>query len=434
MNFKEKEIQLRKMNKFLLCGLFVLLMMVFLADSAQALPTFARKYETSCSTCHVAAPKLTAFGESFRLNGYQIPEGDEKYLKQKDVSLGAEAWKEVWPNAIWPGAIPGAFPLSAWMMLDLKMPLQGDDKELFFDFPHEVELIFAGTLGEDVPFFAELEWEGGEVEAELWLGFYNLFKSNRALNLRIGSLEINPIPMAFDTLRQGKEHYLYNNWRVPGSANRFRMRGGKMGLELNGIVGSRFYYSAGMVSPDGGMDGYGTLRYKLGGTPFDRSAPSGEAADKAISVLPTGFWVDNAFELAAFAYAGKTDVAGDATDSFSQLGAGVRWTIGNFDLNAMYLLGKNKDPYGNGSEVDTNGYHIEGSMFLFPWLIAEARYEALKLDMSNGAEVNLMDQKQTVVGIIAMLRANIKFIAEATIYSKDTNKTNMFQARLVLGF
>ncbi len=232
-------------------------------------------------------PKLTAFGESFRLNGYQIPEGDEKYLKEKVTSLGAEPWKEVFPNAIWPGAIPGVFPMSVYILSDAKAPLSGDNKELFFDFPHEVEFFMSGVMGEDVPFFAEVEIEGGEIGAEAWLGFYNLFNSNRALNLKFGAFEINPLPMAFDHLRLGKEHMQYNNWRVPGSDNRFRLRGGKMGLELNGIVSSRIFYSAGVVNPDGGMDGFGTLRFKLGGTPFDRSAPTEEAADKAIGVLPT---------------------------------------------------------------------------------------------------------------------------------------------------
>ncbi len=424
---------MRKTNKFLFCGLFVMLMLVFLAETVQALPTMARRYKTSCSTCHVSVPKLNAFGENVRLNGYQIPEGDEKYLKVEDTSLGADAWKEVWPNAIWPGAVPGAFPLSAWIMFDVKQPLKGENKELWFDFPHETEFFMAGSMGEDVPYFAEVEIEGSEIGAEAWVGFYNLFKSNRALNLRIGAFEINPLPMAFDHLRLGKEHFLYNNWRVPGSDNRFRLRGGKMGIEVNGILGGRAYYSAGIASPGGGLDGFATLRFKVGGTPFNRSAPSDAEADAAISVLPTGFWVDNAFELAAFAYSGKMDI-GDASDSFNRLGVGTRFTFGNFDLSAAYVIGTNKDPYGNGSTVDANGWHVEGSTYLFPWLIAEGRYEVLTLDLSNGAEVNLVDQKQTVVGIIAMIRANIKLITEVILYNEESNKNNLMQLRLVFGF
>ncbi len=60
------------------------------AREASAIPTFARKYRTSCSTCHRAIPKRNAFGEAFRRNGYQIPTGDERYIKEivKGISNG----------------------------------------------------------------------------------------------------------------------------------------------------------------------------------------------------------------------------------------------------------------------------------------------------------------------------------------------------------
>lgn len=33
---------------------------------AQAIPAFARQYQMSCSLCHSAFPRLSAFGETFR--------------------------------------------------------------------------------------------------------------------------------------------------------------------------------------------------------------------------------------------------------------------------------------------------------------------------------------------------------------------------------
>ena len=80
---------------------------------ASAIPAFARRYQTSCTTCHVLPPKLNAFGVAFKNNGYQIPVEDEKFIKQPDVELGAPAWKKVWPKGVWPGAIADRFPVSA---------------------------------------------------------------------------------------------------------------------------------------------------------------------------------------------------------------------------------------------------------------------------------------------------------------------------------
>lgn len=41
---------------------------------AEAIPSFARRFEVSCARCHVIPPKLNEFGERFAVAGYQSPE------------------------------------------------------------------------------------------------------------------------------------------------------------------------------------------------------------------------------------------------------------------------------------------------------------------------------------------------------------------------
>jgi hypothetical protein len=41
---------------------------------AEAIPSFARRYEVSCAKCHVIPPKLNEFGERFAAAGYRSPE------------------------------------------------------------------------------------------------------------------------------------------------------------------------------------------------------------------------------------------------------------------------------------------------------------------------------------------------------------------------
>src|SRR5688500_951863 len=45
------------------------------ATSANAItiPAFARKYRTTCATCHSPVPRLNAFGERFAENGFEFP-------------------------------------------------------------------------------------------------------------------------------------------------------------------------------------------------------------------------------------------------------------------------------------------------------------------------------------------------------------------------
>lgn len=54
--------------------------------SAEEIPYFARKYRVACTQCHVAPPKLNAFGEAFVAAGYDMP------------SLQAN---RTWPFAVW---------------------------------------------------------------------------------------------------------------------------------------------------------------------------------------------------------------------------------------------------------------------------------------------------------------------------------------------
>src|ERR1700680_3881788 len=102
-----------------LCGLrflvpgFVLLPVAFslIPGKLYAIPAFSRQYQTSCSTCHVDFPKLNDFGKAFKDAGFKFPKDDETYLKVPATLLGAPAQKEAFPNAIWPGTIPGLPPI-----------------------------------------------------------------------------------------------------------------------------------------------------------------------------------------------------------------------------------------------------------------------------------------------------------------------------------
>src|SRR5689334_5994041 len=79
---------------------------------ADAVPAFARKYQTSCQTCHIVFPKLNAFGEAFRLRGYRMPGETEDLIKQPQTPMGAPAYKRLWPEAVWPGELPSYVPLA----------------------------------------------------------------------------------------------------------------------------------------------------------------------------------------------------------------------------------------------------------------------------------------------------------------------------------
>src|SRR5471030_2302589 len=142
----------------------VLTVVAFLAtaSTASAVPAFARKYQTSCQTCHIVFPKLNAYGEAFRLRGYRLPGETEEMVKQPPVSLGAPAYKKLWPQSVWPGEISSAVPLAVNVKLaDLNTSSRNDDGTVTsvkndLQFPQEVNIFGAGTLGDHVSYLAEV--------------------------------------------------------------------------------------------------------------------------------------------------------------------------------------------------------------------------------------------------------------------------------------
>ena len=99
------------MSRRALRGVLVLATMMAAAP-ARAIPAFARKYQTSCLTCHTVYPKLNPFGEAFRRNGYRFPGVDSDYIKAEQVAMGQEANKKTFPKTAWPDSILAAIPLS----------------------------------------------------------------------------------------------------------------------------------------------------------------------------------------------------------------------------------------------------------------------------------------------------------------------------------
>src|SRR3990167_1801432 len=155
-----EEASMRKAILALLVTAIATFVTLVLTQDASAIPPFARKYKTSCLTCHVMPPKLNAFGEAFRLNGYQIPDGDEPHIKDEPLVTAAPAWKQAWPEANWPGWIPGSPPIALRLQIDTQSTKEENQKfSTNFEFPHEVELLWGGTFGEDLGFFGEVEWK-----------------------------------------------------------------------------------------------------------------------------------------------------------------------------------------------------------------------------------------------------------------------------------
>jgi len=440
--------------------------LLFSAAEAFAIPTFARRYATSCATCHVAYPRLNSVGESFRLMGYQFPD-DERYRKVQPVELGDEAYKRLWPKALWPSHIPGKSPLSLITRFMVEADLDGTrNANTTFLLPEEVELVWAGNLGDNISFYGDIialqKDFGGQdpdswVTLKAWLQFQSLFGRDNAFNLRIGTVGTQTMGLftARDANIYSTHFYTYTSWFLPPpnleQAGLSEFRGNnfnispQQGIELNG-VGRRWFYALGIANgnmnePSGSVpesdisfvgagrnsdnkDLYGHLAYKIGGTPWDRSR------EPPSDTLSTGaqFWRDDALVLALYGYSGTADLktvdldgnVWEGEDDFWRLGVGFQHRIKDVHWSLLYIAGSDDDPYGNLSDqaVDNTTWHAEVLGFVYPWWILYGRYESLEMDLPDdvpGLNPN-QDTDKVVAGTKLMIRPNVFCNVEYTFY------------------
>ncbi|MGE5243589.1 MAG: hypothetical protein ACM3SQ_05125 [Betaproteobacteria bacterium] len=457
---------------------WALLIVLLFPSQLLAVPAFARRYETSCATCHQAFPRLNAVGESFRLAGFRFVD-DERYRKINPVELGDEAYKKLWPHALWPTDVPRTSPLSFVARMMGEVDLDGTRRtDVTFLLPEETELVWVANLGEDIAFYGDgifLQKDFGGLKADSWATFkgWMQFQSvvgQNKLNLRVGTVGTQTMGLftARDANFYGTHYYLYTSWLMPTpnaaaagftqfKGNNFSI-GPQAGVEANGF-GERWFYAGGVVNGDlispvtgppesdiefvgmgtgGGRDVYMQLAYKAGGVPFDRSR------ERPAETLTSGaeFWRDDSTILSFFGYRGHAmirAVAADGTvheddDLFWRLGASVQHEYRDITLGAVWVEGNNARPYGvlSREPVRSRAWHLETIYFAYPWLLPYARYESLSLDVPAGIPGVSPDQDiaRLMVGAKAMIRPNVWVVGETAFYTKGAELEEGFDRTL----
>ncbi len=410
------------MKSCLPCGVIVSLLILFSSvQNGRAIPAFARKYNTSCSTCHYAFPMLNAFGKAFKENGYRFPGGqDPDMVKEQPISLGAEAYKKVWPAAIWPSDMAGTVPLSIRPVGQIHYDNSVQDKKTsYFQVPSSISLLFAGTFNTKLSYFGALELEG---QSGLSYFFGISYKLLPSVNLRLGSVGFDNVsnqnrPLGIQDYNVAVLNNQTGTWSIDGGA------GG--GLELwGGLDGpggkGGFTYSVGLGNGQNDLqnfdlnkqkDYFARLTYKFGGM-----GEMGATAGQATSV--STYYKDNSFRIGGFAYSGAELSDSLKNENFAVFGGDIDWWFDRLNVNAVALQ-------MNSSYIGTNrtslAYYIEGNYMIYPWLIARARYEYTNPDINN-PDVEML--RSILPGVVVMLRANVKLSLEYMRPLNSNRKNN----------
>jgi len=406
--------------------LFAVLYSTFVSvDQAQAIPAWARKYRTSCSTCHYAFPKLNGFGKAFRNNGYRYPGGDENYRKEEPVSLGSESYKRVWPDAIWPADIPGAIPIGVQAIGRVNYEPDAEVKSSF-EFPHELEVLYGGVIGDNVSFKGEIEIENEDNDTELAFPFFLQWDFNPKWHIRAGNLTPEPTP---EHHRLTRNHYNIPSFR---SRNRVRLRDAHAGIELrgvgNGAAGKGGYeFHLGVVNGQGRNDAnsekdvFGIFTYKFGGL-GELGGTEGQENESS------AFYVDNNLRLGGYFYIGTATQDGIDED-FQIYGGLLDFWLNRFQLNGSIMYMNSALP-GLPDRTSLLWY-AEGNYVLYPWLIGLLRFEYTDAD----TDANVDAATSLIPAISFVARANVRFTAEYLIPLDDARKdSDLFVLQAQFGF
>ena len=170
--------------------------------AANNIPAFARKYRVSCALCHAPVPHLTAFGEKFAANGFEMVPGEppRDTIKTGDPLLQLQ---NTLPLAVRMDLYAGAFS-------NVKPGQVAADLQT----PWVIKLLSGGQVGHGISYYAYfLLTERGEVAGleDAFIQFSDLF--NSGVDLLVGQFQLSD-PIFKRELRLSYEDYQQFRVRV----------------------------------------------------------------------------------------------------------------------------------------------------------------------------------------------------------------------------
>lgn len=432
---------------------FCLFLAIRPAPMAYGIPAFARKYNTSCQTCHNNPPELNDFGWAFKKNGFKFPKDDADFVKQPQQMLGAPAYKKVFPRAIWPGEIPGTIPIgfrySGFVNYSNKRPLaNGFVPRVDLFAPNTFTVISAGSFGENVSWWIDddISTGGSGMNGGLGDGYLKVNDLSRYLNLpkdtlnvRFGQFELD-LPFAQARTINPTGYDVYDEVAAAGvlgtTNNPFTLGAPQRGIEISGYPNNgNFNWSVAFTngsnaSPptNNGKNVYVNVFQQFN---LDRD----HAQRKEVQAAgPTGPHDHTSLRLGAFYDYGQNAINTDPTvpgylpgfgaidEPYYRAGGYFRFKLRDkFELYSMGMFSHDANLIPNpanfslvhGPSINFTGGFAEAEYWAYPWLIPIARWDYVNapFDLANGVSRN-SSRNRFSPGIQALVRPNIKMLFE----------------------
>lgn len=381
-----------------------LIIITVIGSDIFAIPAFARKYNTTCKTCHSPFPKLKPYGDDFAGNGFQLKDKDAPryYVDTGDDELSLIR------------DFPLAVRLEGYVTYN-----QDDSKQSDFTTPLLFKLLTGGTITKDVAYYVYYILESGEpgkIE-DAWFMFNNLFGTE--LDFTIGQFQVCD-PLFKRELRLTRDDYYI-----------YKVKPGASMADLT--------YDRGIIINYGLETGTDIVLEVINGNGIGEAFLSGNFDNDKYKNLFGRVSQDMGenLRIGAMGYWGKEKQVSpegdfDEINELWMLGGDATINVNPFELNLQYIKRRDSNPYfyySEKEEVNTQGgfaeliFRPEGDesiwygVALFNWI------------ESDQTDLNL---KQLGVQFGYLLRRNIRLVAE---YSQNfTNKYGTVGVGFVTAF
>ena len=378
--------------------------MLFASQDASAVPAFARKYQTSCYTCHSGFPNRNAFGEAFKNNGYRWPGGeDEEKSKQEQTKMGSDGWKKTFPESPWPSDIPGFAPFALYITGPLvnysdqvkdKNNVEKTKQALNWNGPDDARILFGGTIGENIGIVGAIEGIG---------------KGTTTTNMRVTYAFAPGVNLGF-----GNGFSAFTGLATPLSVYTSVFPASGTSVEVNYNVGKTggFNVIAGLASKDktgsspvtSKLDdtSYLRLKYKFGGAGL-LSGAGGTYGNEFVGL-------DNCFQVGASVVGARpTILTGTYTNETLVYGVDASGNYGSFTGGAAISKGR---------ELSRSNYAVDAGYYIYPWMLARVKYASLG-DLASKTNPTITPS------LTAWLRANVSLAASYKIFTKHIDPTQV---------
>jgi hypothetical protein len=370
------------------------------AETASALPAFARRYEVECHFCHDGYPKLNSNGQRFKERGFRMAQED---------AFDLDAWART-------------VPLTLRVEGNHRFPEEGDGTSFVF-----FKGISAGNLGSRVSYWIDdgVIWDDvsddfNHTRIDNGWARFELVKNGK-LYLKGGRFELDlPFTQTRTPNLSSYEIYTANVGFETDGISFFQD-----GLELGGALPGDAHWSAAVVKGHN-RDADADLNSDVG--KFDANVFL--RASKRIQRHRIG----------AFAYIGRSTLLlqpiSTYKDDLLRVGADADLRLAKLNLYGVVMYGRNSNPVASPSEpsgthdpLDYTGGFVQGDYSVRDDVQVTLRFNAVNLP--TGLSSSSSETFTSIFpGIRVFVRERLKLSFEYGFHNQDQPNVGIVQAEL----